>query len=49
MKTKTDQLLRNKIIVMLILIFTSQAFSQSITNTLGTGGLFTIKDSGANF
>jgi trimeric autotransporter adhesin len=31
------------------LAFTEMTFSQSITNTLGTGGVFTIKDASTNF
>ena len=46
MKTKINHLSK---LVMFYLMFASTVFSQSITNTLGTGGVFTIKDATNNF
>ncbi|MBK8381459.1 MAG: hypothetical protein IPL16_06090 [Ignavibacteria bacterium] len=36
-------------IITLSLFLVTSAFSQSINNTLGTGGVFRIKDASANF
>jgi len=46
MKTKLNFLSK---LVILFLMFTTTVFSQNITNTLGTNGLFTIKDASNNY
>jgi hypothetical protein len=46
MKTKLDLLSK---LIMSYLIFAASVYSQNITNTLGTGGSFTIKDASNNF
>jgi len=46
MKTKLKSLSK---LVLLFLMFTTTGVSQSITNTLGTNGLFTIKDASTNY
>ena len=46
MKTKLKHLSNS---VILFLIFATTVYSQSITNTLGTNGIFTIKDASNNY
>ncbi|MDQ3022748.1 MAG: hypothetical protein M3R36_19615 [Bacteroidota bacterium] len=46
MKTKLNYI---STLGILFLMFASGVFSQNITNTLGTGGVFTIKDAGNDY